>query len=206
MIMCRPGALFSFSSGSSIEDDGVTFAFDIFIHSPANTIQNLVSLRNAVTNYVSLTVYYNPSDGCIKVQVQNPSWNLVLSSSVAIQLGNNNKMNIQSSFAFSSPIDTWNRVVVDINRAILIPGQNGFYIGRIFINRSNPTRTYFGDFLAAPLLLDTSNVAVDICSTRVSGSLTPNSTVDGNYNMMNFMWLPGIHGNLHLNGSGNRLF
>ena len=86
MIMCRPGTIFSYETTTST-GQGVLFAFDILIHSPATTIQNLVSVRNAASNYVSLTVYYDPADGKAKVKLQNPTWNEVVGSDLAVELG-----------------------------------------------------------------------------------------------------------------------
>ena len=86
MIMCRPGTIFSYETTDST-GQGVLFAFDVLIHSPATTTQNLVSVRNAVSNYVSLTVYYDPTDGKVKAKLQNPTWNQVLVSPLAIELG-----------------------------------------------------------------------------------------------------------------------
>lgn len=80
MIMCRPGTIFSYETTFST-GQGAIFAFDVFIYSPANTIQNLVSLRNFDNNYVSLTTYYDPIDSKIKVKLQNPDWGQVLVSS-----------------------------------------------------------------------------------------------------------------------------
>ena len=85
-IMCRPGTIFSYETTTST-GQGVIFAFDILIHSPATTIQNLVSVRNAASNYVSLTVYYDPADGLVKVKLQNPIWNEVAGSDLAVELG-----------------------------------------------------------------------------------------------------------------------
>ena len=86
MIMCRPGTIFSYET-TDVTEQGVLFAFDILIHSPATTTQNLVSVRNALSNYVSLTVYYDPADRLVKVKLQNPTWNQVLVSPLAIELG-----------------------------------------------------------------------------------------------------------------------
>ncbi len=86
MIMCRPGAVLSHSTPTN-DPSRIIVAFNVKIYSPATTIQNLFSVRDSVTNYVSLTTYYDPADGLIKVQLQNPSWNLVCVSSIPINLG-----------------------------------------------------------------------------------------------------------------------
>ena len=86
MIMCRPGAVLSYDSGTNTANR-INIAFDIKIHSPATTIQNLFSMRDNSNNYVSLTTYYDPADSLIKVQLQNPNWNLVYTSPTAINLG-----------------------------------------------------------------------------------------------------------------------
>jgi hypothetical protein len=86
MIMCRPGAVLSYNTGTN-NANGINIAFDIKIYSPATTIQNLFSLRENSTNYVSLTTYYDPADSLIKVQLENPNWNLVYTSSSTINLG-----------------------------------------------------------------------------------------------------------------------
>jgi hypothetical protein len=86
MIMCRPGAVLSYDTGTTNANQ-IDIAFDIKIHSPATSIQNLFSMRDKSNNYVSLTTYYDHADGLIKVQLQNPSWNLVHTSSSVINLG-----------------------------------------------------------------------------------------------------------------------
>ncbi len=84
-IMCRPGAVLSYDAGTN-SANRIDIAFDIKIHSPATTIQNLFSMRDNSSNYVSLTTYYDPADRLIKVQLQNPNWNLVYTSPSAINL------------------------------------------------------------------------------------------------------------------------
>lgn len=86
MIMCRPGFIFSYSISGDLAD-GITVAFDLKIHSPATSIQNLFSVRNSNNNYVSLITYYDPTDGLVKVQLQNPNWKVVCHSETAITLG-----------------------------------------------------------------------------------------------------------------------
>ena len=86
IILCRSGTIFSYETTIST-GQGALFAFDIFIHSPATTTQNLVSIRNSVTNYVSLTTYYDPAGRLIKVKLQNPLWNQIYSTSMPIELG-----------------------------------------------------------------------------------------------------------------------
>ncbi len=86
MIMCRPGAVLSYDTGTN-SANGINIAFDIKVNSPATTIQNLFSFRDKSTNYVSLTTYYDPADSLIKVQLENPNWNLVYTSSSTINLG-----------------------------------------------------------------------------------------------------------------------
>ena len=203
MIMCRPGTIFSYETTTST-GQGVLFAFDIIIHSPATTIQNLASVRNAVSNYVSLTVYYDPTDGLIKIKLQNPTWNQVVVSALAVEL-------CIFSILFCSPKsgsfalmqDYWNRVVVELGSVKPTGFSNGFYQGRIILNQTEPTDyTYFGDFSTNPLFQEMSNAAIDICSTRVSGSTTRDSSLDGNYDMMNFAWFRGEFGNPWTGGSG----
>ena len=87
MIMCRPGTIFSYETTTPTKE-GAIFAFDVLIHSPATTTQNLVSVRNAMSNYVSLTVYYDPTDRYAKVKLQNPTWNQVYATTASITLGN----------------------------------------------------------------------------------------------------------------------
>ncbi len=79
---------------------------------------------------------------------------------------------------------------------------SGFYSGRIFVSYSIPNRTYFGDFSTAPLLEDPNELTIDICSTMISESSTRNSSIDGNYDMMNFMWYYGDE-SLFQNSSGD---
>ena len=81
----------------------------------------------------------------------------------------------------------------------------GFYQARIFVNTSSPNYVYFGDLITSPLLQDISNAAVDICSTRVSGSSLRDSQMDGNYDMMNFAWFRGAFGNVWISTTGNNL-
>jgi hypothetical protein len=88
MIMCRPGALFSYTPSTTFSHSSrFIVAFDIEIHSPATNSQNLFSIRDSGSNYVSLMTYYDPADSLIKVQLQNPSWNIAFTSSTAIKLG-----------------------------------------------------------------------------------------------------------------------
>jgi hypothetical protein len=99
-------------------------------------------------------------------------------------------------------IDHWNRVVVELQLSNPNSFGGAFYSGRIFVNHTSiPSRTYFGSS-AAPLLDDHTELTVDICSTMISGSSTRNSSVDGNYDMMNFMWYKG-DGSLYQNSSGD---
>ncbi len=86
MIMCRPGALLSFTPSATVSSRFIV-AFDIEIHSPAINPQNLFSIRDSGNNYVSLTTYYDPADSLIKVELQNPTWNIACTSSTAIKLG-----------------------------------------------------------------------------------------------------------------------
>ncbi len=79
---------------------------------------------------------------------------------------------------------------------------DGFFSGRIFINQTIPSRSYFGEIGVAPLLEDTTDMTIDICTTMVSGSSTLNSSLDGNYDMMNFVWYDGDE-SLFQNFSGN---
>ena len=72
MIMCRPGAILSQSTGASTAE-GIIVAFDIKIYSSTTTTQNLFSVRDSANNYISLTSYYDPADGFIKMQLQNPN-------------------------------------------------------------------------------------------------------------------------------------
>jgi hypothetical protein len=100
-------------------------------------------------------------------------------------------------------VDQWNRVVVELQLSNPDSFGSAFYSGRIFVNRTSiPPRTYFGNFQTALLLQDTNELTVDICSTMVSGSSTRNSSIDGNYDMMNFMWYKGDE-SLFQNSSGN---
>ncbi len=86
MIMCRPGAILSQDTTSTVSARIIT-AFDIKIYSPAATVQNVFSVRDSVNNYVSITTYYDPADSLIKVELQNPNWNTVCMSSTEIDLG-----------------------------------------------------------------------------------------------------------------------
>ncbi len=54
----------------------------------------------------------------------------------------------------------------------------------------------------SPLLQDTTDMTIDICTTMVSGGSTLNSNLDGNYDMMNFVWYDGDE-SLFQNVSGN---
>ena len=78
---------------------------------------------------------------------------------------------------------------------------SNFYSGRIFVNQSIPTRTYFGSN-SAPLNQDPEHHAIDLCSSRQTGSPARNSSIDGNYDMANFIWFEG-DGTLFQNSSGN---
>ncbi len=103
-------------------------------------------------------------------------------------------------------VDQWNRVVVELQLSSPYSFGSAFYSGRIFVNDTSiPSRTYFGDYPTAPLLEDTNELTVDICSTMISGSSTRNSSIDGNYDMMNFMWYYG-DGSLYQNSSGDIYF
>ncbi len=79
---------------------------------------------------------------------------------------------------------------------------DGFFSGRIFVNQAIPSRTYFGEIGVNPLLEDTIDMTIDICTTMVSGSSNLNSSLDGNYDMMNFVWYDGDE-SLFQNSSGN---
>ncbi len=98
--------------------------------------------------------------------------------------------------------DQRNRVVVELQ--VSNPGalSNGFYSGRIFVNQSIPSRTYFGNYPEHVLFGDANNKTIDICSTMISGSSTLNSSIDGNYDMINFAWYDGDE-SLFQNSSGN---
>ena len=103
--------------------------------------------------------------------------------------------------------DYWNRVVVLMGTAKRIAFGDEFYQGRIVINQTGPPSwTYFGDFSTNPLFQETNNAAIDICSTRVSGSSTRDSSLDGNYDMMNFIWFRGEVGNPWTGGSGKSIY
>ena len=100
-------------------------------------------------------------------------------------------------------LDYWNRVVVALGNVKPTGFTNGFYAARIFINQTGPENwKFFGDFSTKPLFQEMSNAAIDICSTRVSGSTTRNSSLDGNYDMMNFEWFRGEFGNPWKDDSG----
>lgn len=99
-------------------------------------------------------------------------------------------------------LDYWNKVIVSMGITEPTALSNGFYQGRIIINATGPNWTYFGDFPTKPLFQQMSNAAIDICSTRVSGSSTRDSSLDGNYDMMNFVWFRGEFGNPWSGGSG----
>ena len=86
ILMCRPGTVFSVKPNLTTSS-GRILSFDVKIFSPATSKQNLFSIRNSGNNYVSLTAYYDPSDGRIKVALQNPTWNIVLTSTISIILG-----------------------------------------------------------------------------------------------------------------------
>ncbi len=88
MVMCRPGAILSYTQPTNFTlSSRFIVAFDLEIHSPATNFQNLFSIRDSENNYVSLTTYYDPGDGLIKVELQNPTWNIACTSSIAINLG-----------------------------------------------------------------------------------------------------------------------
>lgn len=100
-------------------------------------------------------------------------------------------------------LDHWNRVVVALGTAVPTSlGNPGFYEGRIFVGSNSEDHIYFGDFSSKPLFQDTANATIDICSTRVSGSSMRNSSVDGNYDMMNFAWFRGEFGDPWIDVSG----
>lgn len=83
MIMCRPGSIFSYRISGNLAE-GIIVAFHVKISATANEFQNLFSVRDALTDYVSLTTYYDSTDGFIRVRLQNPTWNVVLTSSASI--------------------------------------------------------------------------------------------------------------------------
>ena len=72
------------------------------------------------------------------------------------------------------------------------------------MNQTIPSRTYFGDAATAIINDDSSNQAIDLCSTKQSGSSIRNSSIDGNYDMANFMWREGDEGPFR-NASGKIL-
>ena len=67
-------------------------------------------------------------------------------------------------------------------------------MGRISVNQTIPPRTYFGDSLSAPLSYKLFDQIIDLCSTKQSESSTRNSSIDGNYDMANFIWHEGDEG------------
>lgn len=102
-------------------------------------------------------------------------------------------------------IDQWNRVVVELQRAKSKSDEpeNTFYFGRVFINQQIPTQIAFGDTTTSPLFQDKGSGTIDICSTKESGTSIRNSSVDGNYDMMNLLWFQGEE-RAFQNPSGNR--
>ncbi len=103
-------------------------------------------------------------------------------------------------------VDQWNRVVVELQLSNPDSFGSAFYSGRIFVNRNSiPSRTYFGDYPTRLLIEYTNELTVDIWSTMISGSSTRNSSIDGNYDMMNFMWYKGDE-SLFQNSSGDIYF
>lgn len=63
------------------------------------------------------------------------------------------------------------------------------------MNGAAPTRSYFGDFATGKYLFsDPNNIALDLCSTKVSGTSTRDSAKDGYYDIMNVLWFKGSDG------------
>ena len=78
----------------------------------------------------------------------------------------------------------------------IVPAQpyafmSGYYSARIWINGAVTNREYFGDF-GTHLFYVPSTDQIHLCSTTASGSDT--IAIEGNYDMLNFIWFKGSEG------------
>ena len=71
ILECRPGQITSFPMSANITRKGMVMATHIYPYSGGPANQTIFSLRNAVTNYVSMQIYFT-STGYLNVWM-NPT-------------------------------------------------------------------------------------------------------------------------------------
>ena len=67
--MCRSGQIVSFPLNATITNKGIVVAFDFYPYTDGPDIQTIFSIRNTVTNYVSLRVDYFKSIRSLNVYI-----------------------------------------------------------------------------------------------------------------------------------------
>ena len=69
--MCRPGQIASFPLNTSISQDGLIVAMDFYPYQKGSPTQTIFSIRNTMTNHVSLRFDYFLNNGTLNLWI-NP--------------------------------------------------------------------------------------------------------------------------------------
>ncbi len=83
----------------------------------------------------------------------------------------------------------------------------GYFSGRIWINSVGMSPVYFGNFsVENTLFSDTNSFTLDLCGASVSGSNTLDSTLYGDFDISDFVWLDGVQSAIADSSSNCGLF
>ena len=97
-------------------------------------------------------------------------------------------------------LEAWNRLIIEYTQAAPLSFAGSYYSLRIFIGSSYTSRIYFTDSAGTnpspELFFGVNNMVLDICSRVIDGTTptTRETTKDGNFDILNFLWFAGPNG------------
>ena len=180
------------------------------------TPQTIFSIRNTVTNVVSLRLDYFSNNRSLNVWINPVSatpakapyyvLTTAISGDLLVSAGNLNSFH--SFHLILIHLGSWNRLSVEIIQAQPLEHNAGNSSLKLFVNTSSTPRVYFGDVSSGDIpIADESNAAFDVCGARESS--TQNLINTGSFDILNLFWIPGaqvLHKETVCNANSKNLF
>lgn len=198
--MCRPDKIATFPLDAGISKKGMVVSMDFYPYpnSTRTTPQTIFSVRNTVTNVVSLRLDYFSNNQSLNVWINPVSANpkkapyyvLTQAQSKSLLISAGSLDSFHSFLLILIHLGSWNRLTMEIIQAQPLEQNIGYSSVRLFANSSKTSRVYFGKIENGDIPIpDGTMVAFDICGARDSSTTKLINT--GSFDIMNMFWLPG---------------
>lgn len=179
-----------------MRSQGLVVRMHFFPYSRLATRQIIFAIRDTVTNDIFLQAEFDGGSKNIRASHFKGSSLTEFYKTPEFQIGayqNRTTLHLTNNLDF----EKWNLLIFEIVQGMPTSFDDGYHSLRVVVNGIAEPRIYFGYIKEGEVLYPNNNgnqLAIDLCSSRLPHSPDRNFALDGDYDVLNFLWLHGAAG------------